>query len=313
MAVGKAMSWGRRNRVAAFTLVELLVVIAIIGILVGLLLPAVQAAREAARRSQCQNNLRQLGISIQNHHDAFNNFPPGQGAKDDDSYGLGAFLLPFIEEQVLYDQIVQRAGPLDHTGKIEAPKCLEFDVNGVPIRPGELGKVKITLFLCPTAEISESNDAGYGTWTYAGCVGREGEVDDEDMGGVFLRRLVKSPRNHAQVTDGSSKTIAFGEVRVADGVNRPLNVGDRSYPLWVGNPRITSDWYSILRAAGPIAPLNNISNDNSLRRASFGSQHPNGAQFAFADGSVHFINENIDVEVYQDFGDRADGDTVEMP
>ncbi|MEX2309853.1 MAG: DUF1559 domain-containing protein, partial [Pirellulales bacterium] len=299
-----------------FTLVELLVVIAIIGILVALLLPAIQAAREAARRSQCENNLRQIGVALQNHHNTYGNFPPGQGAKDDDSYGLGSFLLPFLEENTIYDQIVQRAGQLDHKGKIEAPKCREVDKSGVAIKPGELGKIKIASFLCPSAEIADFNTEGYGTWTYAGCVGRDGpdgeEVDDQDMGGVFLRRLVKLPRRLVHVTDGSSKTIAIGEVRVADGVNRPLDPGDKAYPLWVGNPEISSDWYSILRTAGPTSVMNNISSTNSLRRRSFGSQHPGGAHFVLCDSSVHFIIEDIDVDVYEDLGDRKDGDTVSL-
>jgi hypothetical protein len=294
-------------------------VIAIIGILVALLLPAIQAAREAARRSQCENNLRQLGIAFQNHHSTYKCFPPGQGAKDDDSYGLGSFLLPFIEEDVVYDQIVSRAGKLDHTGKNEAPKCKELDKNGVAIKAGEMGKVKIANFLCPTAEIAEFNDVFYGTWTYAGCVGRNDvednceEVDDKDMGGVFLRRLVRLPRRMQHVTDGSSKTIAFGEVRVADGVNQPLDPDDKAYPLWCGNPEIRSDWYSILRTADPCSPMNNISSAKSLRRKSFGSQHSGGAQFTLCDSSVHFITDDIDIEVYQDLGDRKDGDAVYLP
>jgi hypothetical protein len=132
------------------------------------------------------------------------------------------------------------------------------------------------------------------------------------MGGVFLRRLVKLPRRITHITDGTSKTIAFGEVRVADGVNKPLDIDEKSYPLWVGNPEVSSDWYSILRSAGPISPLNNISSSKSLRRTSFGSQHPNGANFSLSDASVHFITEDIDVEVYQDLGDRRDGDTVSL-
>jgi hypothetical protein len=182
-----------------------------------------------------------------------------------------------------------------------------------------MGKVKITNFLCPTAEIVEFNEEFYGTWTYAGCAGRNDvednceEVDDRDMGGVFLRRLVRLPRRMQHVTDGSSKTIAFGEVRVADGVNKPLDPGDKAYPLWVGNPQVRSDWYSILRTADPCSPMNNISSMNSLRRKSFGSQHSGGAQFALCDSSVHFITEDIDIEVYQDLGDRKDGDTVYLP
>ncbi|HTN77380.1 MAG TPA: DUF1559 domain-containing protein, partial [Pirellulaceae bacterium] len=98
----------------AFTLVELLVVIAIIGVLVALLLPAVQAAREAARRMQCSNNVKQLGLSLHNHHDTYNRFPPG-GANDQTPFGTETatsgwgsswmvYILPYIEQNALYSQ-----------------------------------------------------------------------------------------------------------------------------------------------------------------------------------------------------------------
>jgi prepilin-type N-terminal cleavage/methylation domain-containing protein len=96
---------------SGFTLVELLVVIAIIGVLVALLLPAVQAAREAARRSSCSNNLKQLSLGLHNFHDVHLSFPPGALDDDTNSLGWGVCILPYIEQQPLYQQIDAVFGP----------------------------------------------------------------------------------------------------------------------------------------------------------------------------------------------------------
>ena len=93
----------RPGHTPGFTLVELLVVIAIIGVLVALLLPAIQAAREAARRTECMNHLKQIGIAIQNHHDAKKQFPMGRNGRDQMAVAWTYFILPQIEEQALYD------------------------------------------------------------------------------------------------------------------------------------------------------------------------------------------------------------------
>src|ERR1700748_2155520 len=101
----RSLHHGRRR---AFTLVELLVVIAIIGILVALLLPAIQSAREAARRAQCQSNLKNIGLALQNYHTAKNRFPKGfvcTGAGAIEAWAWSTFLLPYLEEQAIYDQM----------------------------------------------------------------------------------------------------------------------------------------------------------------------------------------------------------------
>ena len=121
-----------------FTLVELLVVIAIIWILVALLLPAIQAAREAARRTQCANNLKQLGVAIHNFHGVNNNFPVGAHDDDNDAYAWGAYLLPYLEQQPLYDTLTTVPGPNGY------PAALVFIKGGQnsllwPLMPGPAG------------------------------------------------------------------------------------------------------------------------------------------------------------------------------
>jgi prepilin-type N-terminal cleavage/methylation domain-containing protein len=101
--MSRSLSFLARRR--GFTLVELLVVIAIIGILVALLLPAIQSAREAARRSSCSNNLKQFGIGLQNFHDVHLNFPPGLTDDDTNTFGWGAYILPYTEQKPLWDGI----------------------------------------------------------------------------------------------------------------------------------------------------------------------------------------------------------------
>src|SRR4030095_8650621 len=97
----------RRRQSKAFTLVELLVVIAIIGILVALLLPAIQAAREAARRAQCQNHLHNIGMAVLNYESANQKFPVGFVSQptDQESWGWAVFILPYLEEQAIYDRL----------------------------------------------------------------------------------------------------------------------------------------------------------------------------------------------------------------
>lgn len=181
-----------------FTLVELLVVIAIIGILIALLLPAVQAAREAARRSQCTNNLKQLGLGIHNFHDVYQCFPVGQPDDDNDNYAWGAYLLPFVEQRAIYDQLVSGGAALVYNrggdnllvhGAIQQVAGSPSLPAGHPVRNtdsynwwcqvrndhgGGVAKTVLGVFTCPSDVLPNVDNNGYGKSNYCCCLGDEG-------------------------------------------------------------------------------------------------------------------------------------------
>ena len=161
----------KKPKRSGFTLVELLVVIAIIGILIALLLPAVQAAREAARRTECNNNLKQLGLGLQNYHDTFRHFPPGANRADDDGWGWGAYVLPYIEQSGLYNRIVGAGVILPIKGSYNG------GIGGQDLRINRgdrAGRERLKEFRCPSSvqdDFSRSHDGPYGTSNYFGCAG----------------------------------------------------------------------------------------------------------------------------------------------
>jgi len=208
------------NRRRGFTLIELLVVIAIIGVLVALLLPAVQAAREAARRSQCINNLKQMGLALHNYESAIGSFPPGAGGQPSvpggGSAGWGewsahSMMLPFMEQKPIYDSI-------------------NFMLVGTHDRGGELNltvwNTRISSFLCP----SDGNAGRSSLNNYYGCVGTStydgwgSPGGPRQTTGLFTKYVSYGIRD---ATDGTSSTIAFSETLTGgtDNTSQPKNNG----------------------------------------------------------------------------------------
>ncbi len=281
------------HRKRGFTLVELLVVIAIIGILVGLLLPAVQAAREAARRASCINNLMQLGLAV--HHFEFNmeHLPSGviDSAGPIRNEALGQHvswivqILPQIEEGNAYKKFDISAGA--------------YAASNQPVR-----QHNIQLLTCPSDPMVYRAE-NLALSSYVGCYNStEAPIDANNDGLLFLNSKIR----FADILDGSSHTLLLGE--------GPIAKDDLG---WVSGTRSTlRNCVGILNPNYFSALNNNSSSDedqsevDSLHVGGFGSSHTGGANFVFADGAVQFLSQNIDQKTFEQLGNRADGEMVEM-
>lgn len=287
-----------------FTLVEVLVVIAIIGVLVAILLPAIQAAREAARRSECQNHLKQIGLAVQTHHDSRKYFPTGRDRSDQFSISWAFRILPQMEETAVYTSYVK-------TARVDEPS------NDKAMR------TPINIYACPTRRKAaadrnfDNNDdapsadhqgvAALGD--YAANSGHQTETGMQNVvnGDTFTSAAVDttvagpiysgSKINARRVTDGLTSTIAVGERHIppvdenVDEARQQLQQGDTAFHA--GDNR-----FAILRASG-----NNADGDNTddglatspddPSREKFGGLHPGVTMFAFLDGHVDAISNDI--------------------
>jgi len=307
-------------RRSAFTLVELLVVIAIIGILVALLLPAVQAAREAARRTQCLNNLKQIGLGMHNYHDTHLSLPFGQGGTGN-RYSALALMLPFMEQANLHGQI---------------------DFNQIPTAPvNDAARLtELSLFRCPSDLRNPQPQTG-GATNYmankgAGIVWHDAtgpNVGLPEPSGVFFYR---SNMRLADILDGTSNTAAFCERVLTDGSNgivspkadvffhpgspttpdqakqmcdtHDINNLAFQFPLFMGAPWMDGQ-HTYLHVTGP-----------NTRSCGFflvlravmppSSRHPGGVNLLLCDASTRFVANTVDLATWRGVGTRGDGEVL---
>lgn len=318
-------------RKRGFTLVELLVVIAIIGILIAMLLPAVQAAREAARRMSCTSNLKQLGAAALNFHSAHNKFPPGylgpalqtnsEPSEDNSQFtGVLAFLLPYLEANAAYEMIDKAVPTNTALGDLydfqkDGPSWWSED-NDSYKQVWTTAHTKIGAFNCPSASTNGTitlklfhiylqgttlqvkyrdnyQNSPLEISHYLGCAGYWGDPTPANSpGGTVslygvstpIRRTVgvfynRSKISVRDITDGTSSSILFGE---ASNIQYDVTAGKAAKFAWMG----ASAMYS----------TSGLDNGRDVFR--FCSQHSGVVPFAFADGSVHPVNTEIERETF---------------
>jgi prepilin-type N-terminal cleavage/methylation domain-containing protein/prepilin-type processing-associated H-X9-DG protein len=292
-----------RTRARGFTLVELLVVMAIIGMIVAILLPAVQAAREAARRMQCKNNLRQMGIALHLYHDLYKNFPSGFIWPNGTLWS--GQLLPQLEQVPLH-------------------ASLDFSLPWTTPPNATACATHLSIFRCPSSiapkhlsaqGVDDRVPCNYLACT-SGSVARESGppplVGRSSSDGIFF---FNSSTRFADITDGTSQTVAIGEA---------VFIFKRSGLDHYGVSQFIDHWYigtpegggnEVSESMGSTAVPINAFKDTSLfvdeRELSYSSRHVGGAQVVFADGHVKFVAETIDRTAWSAIGTRHGGEVTD--
>ncbi|WP_153557707.1 DUF1559 domain-containing protein [Roseimaritima sediminicola] len=326
-----------RTKRRGFTLVELLVVIAIIGVLVGLLLPAVQAAREAARRMSCTNNVKQIVLGMHNYHDTLLTFPAGsynlREAWPSNGSNWRALILPYIEQNALYDQLqfIDTAPYTFMAGGAAGSNALYG--NEV------LKEFELPTYRCPSSAIPvfdiapvSNNQAKTMVVSYVGIQGAARPVPgpDPNRGTADLGHgwssnngiLVPNESFGMQaITDGTSNTMIIADQSgLVAGVNRTANYYGGWYGTRHGSPVSSGrrDLWQTGTTCVRFAPNSNIVQTGATERmyrnnTVINSFHPGGITIGLADGSVRFLPDTVDFMTLKKMCCRYDGEVFEMP
>jgi len=340
-----------KTEIKGFTLIELLVVIAIISVLIALLLPAVQAAREAARRSGCVNNLKQIGLALHNYAQAMNVFPPGyvsslnkavtdacnmdqenqSGVDLGTGWAWGSMILPFLEQQNLYNSINFNLSVAYH-----ANDTCSLTALAVYLCPSDDGPTVVPVFEDPpdpanpgsynathiVDTLSRGNYVGmYGLGEICSQSNAQDSANNNGLGplgthaGIFYRNVSTSI---AAITDGTSNTIMVGErshnLSYVTWVARSINGWLGKTSLVEGgtdqfNPSPEECWTQVLGPCGLEDGLRTINNPEA-HVEDYWSRHPGGANMLFADGSIHFLKSSINPIPWRALATRNWGEVI---
>lgn len=307
---GLAMHTARSHRHPrrGFTLVELLVAIAISAVLVALLIPAVQSARESARRTGCISRLKQIGIAMRNYEVSKQAFPPGRTGCDDTGDQLNiavcppglpstqkaavsgfVLLLPHLEEQQLYDLLDIENGGLWNRNTNDITWYTDYMSKCMGV------KQHIDMFTCPSDTSDPISEVYHpivaATSSYALVQGTQGPAAPLHVAKYFNDGmfLYVEPVSSRQITRGLSQTLMVGEVVLSDTWE---SSNTWSYAL------VHSD--CLRTTANPLNTIPGAGETLERQNGAFGSQHPGGAVFCFADGHADFLPNSIDLTVYQE-------------
>ena len=315
------------NTTKGFTLVELLVVIAIIGILIGMLLPAVQQVREAARRTECANKMRQMTLAMMSYEGSNKHFPPGIKAHEDGNLkksGLcfGAIILPFVEQESLYIPVTNLTDSLTNFGPVYGG-VTSWGIPGLTTDSGGqfVANNVLSIFLCPSCPMGDfqtKRGQGLGLHAKSNYVGVYGGARDTSNPRASLGILfVDSKINFGQISDGASNTFVIGErdgASMGIGTDSPPVERTRGASVWCATGR--AEWLDTClgpTSRDPQYILNSAVNfHNRHQWNAFSSQHPGGAQFGRADGSVDFVTDDVNGVTYEAMGTRNGGEVANV-
>jgi prepilin-type N-terminal cleavage/methylation domain-containing protein len=337
----------RQSLRRGFTLIELLVVIAIIAILIALLVPAVQKVRAAAARTQCSNNLKNLGLALHSYHDANKVLPVGQYNDDNRNWGWGTAILPYIEQGPLATALMQTmsqgnigggylifqqtSGPNIYTSAFGgAPGTNSDNYNNAGIvntsAGGGAATATLAVFMCPMDLWPAKNTSGYGKSNYLANMGSDTSGGNwaswtNPNGGTMNGPLVQSNDNSRvwaftllQISDGTSNTAMLGEVTWNNsGSGFYSQNSQNSYPIWAGgnpNQQGQGAQHNYFRVMDAAYPLNLKTTANADR--CFGSMHDGGANFVMCDATVRFFSNSISAVNYTAIGTRNGNDQADL-